>query len=178
MRISLKPQGARFGVYWTVRAEADGSGEGGNLPDEAGPMRRAVVKTQSCNELMLFRSSTLFQGDPLNYTRLLSDCTCCPRQCRVDRLAGERGFCGIGSGIEVAHIGLHFGEEPLARRFTRHLVWSPFCRPPLNGRRRRSASRPGIMRPGSGWGTRPADTRRARARGERCWRRPECAAGR
>jgi len=39
-------------------------------------------------------------------------CRCCPRECGVNRLAGETGFCRIGAGIPVAHIGLHHGEEP------------------------------------------------------------------
>jgi len=42
----------------------------------------------------------------------LDACECCPRRCRVNRLAGDTGFCGIASGIRVAHAGLHFGEEP------------------------------------------------------------------
>ena len=42
---------------------------------------------------------------------LLKDCRLCPRQCGVDRSAGERGFCGIGVSAEIASYGPHFGEE-------------------------------------------------------------------
>ncbi len=42
----------------------------------------------------------------------MSHCGCCPRQCGVNRLAGELGFCGIGAGVPVSFAGLHFGEEP------------------------------------------------------------------
>ncbi|MBU3917150.1 radical SAM protein, partial [bacterium] len=42
----------------------------------------------------------------------LGECDCCPRHCRVNRLNGESGICGIDSSIQVSHIGLHFGEEP------------------------------------------------------------------
>ena len=45
-------------------------------------------------------------------TDQLSSCTCCPRECSVNRLQGETGFCGIGALAEAAHAGLHFGEEP------------------------------------------------------------------
>ena len=38
-------------------------------------------------------------------------CTLCPRACGVDRRSG-RGFCGAGSGLEVASVCLHRGEEP------------------------------------------------------------------
>ncbi|MCB1048514.1 MAG: hypothetical protein KDC10_15060, partial [Calditrichaeota bacterium] len=52
--------------------------------------------------------------DPDNHghTLLYADCQCCPRRCRVDRLAGQLGFCRIGARIRVSHSGLHFGEEP------------------------------------------------------------------
>lgn len=43
--------------------------------------------------------------------KLLGSCTLCPRQCGVDRLAGERGYCRIGALAEVASYGPHFGEE-------------------------------------------------------------------
>jgi len=43
---------------------------------------------------------------------LLSSCTVCPRNCRVDRTRGERGYCGGGLLPEVANYGSHFGEEP------------------------------------------------------------------
>jgi putative pyruvate formate lyase activating enzyme len=43
--------------------------------------------------------------------RLLTSCTLCPRECRVDRAAGETGFCQGGAQARVASTGPHFGEE-------------------------------------------------------------------
>jgi putative pyruvate formate lyase activating enzyme len=43
----------------------------------------------------------------------LRSCCLCPRACRVDRLADERGYCGIGRDAVVASCGPHFGEEQL-----------------------------------------------------------------
>ena len=44
---------------------------------------------------------------------LLGSCHLCPRECGANRLAGERGFCGLaGSGVRVARAALHFWEEP------------------------------------------------------------------
>ena len=40
-------------------------------------------------------------------------CTLCPRNCRVDRTAGEKGVCQTGSHASVSHALLHFGEEPV-----------------------------------------------------------------
>ena len=42
----------------------------------------------------------------------LACCEICPRRCRVNRLAGETGFCGTGGEALYASAGPHFGEEP------------------------------------------------------------------
>ncbi len=39
-------------------------------------------------------------------------CNICPRECSVDRAAGERGYCGAGSLATVSHVSRHFYEEP------------------------------------------------------------------
>ena len=41
----------------------------------------------------------------------LSECDICPRRCRVNRKAGERGVCRVGGNAAVASFGPHFGEE-------------------------------------------------------------------
>ncbi len=43
---------------------------------------------------------------------LMSPCTLCPRECRADRRAGEKGFCGLGTEIVVSDALPHHGEEP------------------------------------------------------------------
>ena len=42
---------------------------------------------------------------------LCEECRLCPRECRVNRLAGEKGYCRAGATLRVAHAGPHFGEE-------------------------------------------------------------------
>ncbi len=44
--------------------------------------------------------------------KVLASCTLCPRECRVNRSEGERGFCGGGVLARVASYNSHFGEEP------------------------------------------------------------------
>jgi putative pyruvate formate lyase activating enzyme len=39
-------------------------------------------------------------------------CELCPRNCGVDRLEGEIGFCGETAALRIAAALLHFGEEP------------------------------------------------------------------
>ena len=47
----------------------------------------------------------------------LADCNLCPRQCRVNRVSDELGFCQTGRKARVAAAHLHFGEEdPLVGR--------------------------------------------------------------
>ena len=41
-----------------------------------------------------------------------SDCTLCPRMCRVDRTRGEKGFCGLLDKIVLDCALAHHGEEP------------------------------------------------------------------
>ena len=43
---------------------------------------------------------------------LLSSCSLCPRNCQVNRLKGEKGFCRQGIKAKVARALPHFGEEP------------------------------------------------------------------
>ncbi len=42
----------------------------------------------------------------------LSECRLCPRECRVNRLKGEVGYCRAGSELEISSAFPHFGEEP------------------------------------------------------------------
>jgi putative pyruvate formate lyase activating enzyme len=58
----------------------------------------------------------LLQNDQLRQRaeaarQLLSSCTLCPRQCRVDRLAGETGICRTAAKARIASYAPHFGEE-------------------------------------------------------------------
>ena len=46
-----------------------------------------------------------------NLKARLSECDICPRMCRVNRNAGERGVCDVGKNALVASFGPHCGEE-------------------------------------------------------------------
>jgi putative pyruvate formate lyase activating enzyme len=48
---------------------------------------------------------------------ILEECRLCPRECRVNRLAGERGVCRTGRNALVSSAHPHYGEEaPLVGR--------------------------------------------------------------
>jgi putative pyruvate formate lyase activating enzyme len=42
---------------------------------------------------------------------MIRNCSLCPRECHVDRLEGELGFCRTGEKARVASLHAHFGEE-------------------------------------------------------------------
>ena len=48
---------------------------------------------------------------------IMERCELCPRQCGVNRIAGDEGFCGSSAQLEIASFHPHFGEErPLVGR--------------------------------------------------------------
>ena len=49
----------------------------------------------------------------INSEDALSDCRLCPRNCHVNRLRGERGFCGEAGVIRAARAALYYTEEPV-----------------------------------------------------------------
>jgi putative pyruvate formate lyase activating enzyme len=66
--------------------------------------------------LSLYRSGELDERITQLY-KLLDCCVLCPRECRKDRLKGERGYCRSGEELVVSAINSHFGEEePLVGR--------------------------------------------------------------
>lgn len=44
------------------------------------------------------------------FTRL-AHCDLCPRECRINRILGKRGFCGSDYKLKISTYSLHFGEE-------------------------------------------------------------------
>lgn len=59
---------------------------------------------------------------------ILKECTLCPRSCKVDRTAGQKGFCRTGAKPFVSSWGPHFGEErPLVGRFGSGTIFFGNC---------------------------------------------------
>ncbi|MEA3460812.1 MAG: radical SAM protein [Bacteroidota bacterium] len=58
----------------------------------------------------LHQSGMLKRRGELLWKRM-ARCDLCPRECRVNRLEGEQGFCKAGSALKVASFNAHFGEE-------------------------------------------------------------------
>ena len=61
--------------------------------------------------MALYRSGELERRARALESRL-GKCDICPRECGVNRLEGETGFCRSGSRPIVSTVGAHHGEEP------------------------------------------------------------------
>jgi len=60
--------------------------------------------------------------------RLISPCTLCPRDCRVQRRSGELGRCNAGDQLLVAAAFPHFGEEaPLSGQGGSGTIFISWC---------------------------------------------------
>ncbi|RKX85829.1 MAG: radical SAM protein [Spirochaetes bacterium] len=47
-----------------------------------------------------------------SYKKYYTNCSLCPRECRVDRTVSAAGFCRETDRVRIAWAGLHYGEEP------------------------------------------------------------------
>jgi putative pyruvate formate lyase activating enzyme len=66
------------------------------------PFEPGYVKLHRTGELKR-RGDTLW--------KMMEECQLCPRECGVNRLEGEEGFCQSSSKLEIASYHPHFGEE-------------------------------------------------------------------
>jgi len=75
----------------------------------------------------LFKRGGLKDRINLSYD-ILKSCTLCPRQCNVNRLKGERGFCKTALLPIISSYGPHFGEEsPLVGSFGSGTIFFTNC---------------------------------------------------
>ena len=58
----------------------------------------------------------------------LKECRLCPRECGVNRLEGEVGYCGASSELKVSSASPHFGEErPLVGHHGSGTIFLTYC---------------------------------------------------
>jgi putative pyruvate formate lyase activating enzyme len=59
---------------------------------------------------------------------LMASCGLCPRECQVNRLEGELGYCETGRKARVSSYNAHFGEEsPLVGRYGSGTIFISSC---------------------------------------------------
>ncbi|MBI4595689.1 MAG: radical SAM protein [Candidatus Tectomicrobia bacterium] len=77
--------------------------------------------------LKLYREGILLERVK-SLWKILESCTLCPRQCRINRLDGERGFCQTGKDLHISSSFPHFGEEPpLVGQFGSGTIFLTYC---------------------------------------------------
>ena len=75
----------------------------------------------------LFQAGELHQKAEILHQRLAC-CDLCPQLCRINRLAGEIGCCGVGEVAWVSSYGPHHGEEaPLRGHFGSGTIFFSGC---------------------------------------------------
>jgi len=75
------------------------------------PNRRSAPVRELPSYLKLHRTGELAERTE-TARRLMEACCLCPRNCRVDRIHGRRGFCRSGALARVYKYKIHHGEEP------------------------------------------------------------------
>jgi putative pyruvate formate lyase activating enzyme len=75
------------------------------------PQPPPLVRRPSPSYLKLFESGELAHR-AAQAAELLRECRICPRDCGVNRTAGEIGVCGVDARIVVSSAFPHYGEEP------------------------------------------------------------------
>jgi putative pyruvate formate lyase activating enzyme len=64
----------------------------------------------------------------IRLTKILVACSLCPRQCKVDRLRGDLGYCQAAAKLKVSSYFPHFGEErPLVGRSGSGTIFLTHC---------------------------------------------------
>ncbi len=77
--------------------------------------------------LQLYRDGYLLERVQ-EATKALKECRLCPRECGVDRLNNEKGYCRTGRRAAVASFNAHFGEEaPLVGRLGSGTIFFSSC---------------------------------------------------
>lgn len=73
-------------------------------------MKESVQKKYEPGYIELNRSGELKERVE-SLKSILNECVLCPRNCRVNRNAGKKGKCRVGSEIIISSVHPHFGEE-------------------------------------------------------------------
>jgi putative pyruvate formate lyase activating enzyme len=77
--------------------------------------------------ISLYRDGTLRERVQKGL-EVLASCRLCPRNCGVNRMAGELGYCGAGRKLKIASFNAHFGEEaPLVGKFGSGTLFVSHC---------------------------------------------------
>lgn len=90
-------------------------------------LRTMAVSTEAIPSYLNLSSTDLKERIKKAY-KILEECTLCPRNCKVNRLEGEKGVCRTGSLPFISSYNSHFGEErPLVGRHGSGTIFMTHC---------------------------------------------------
>ncbi len=72
----------------------------------------AVIAGKEKAKYLIAKKSGVLDKKISEAEKLMEKCGLCERKCGVNRLRGEKGFCGVGKEMKVFSAFAHFGEEP------------------------------------------------------------------
>jgi putative pyruvate formate lyase activating enzyme len=93
-----------------------------------------MTSSRTASYLSLLETRELDHRAALLWSKL-ENCTLCPRECKVNRIAGKIGVCRTTAQVKVSSYGPHLGEEPELVGyqgsgtifFTNCNLWCLFC---------------------------------------------------
>ena len=103
------------GVLMAIKGNGKNrTGEPNNIPFEP-----SYLKLHRSGELKE-RGEALWQ--------IMENCSLCPRMCGVNKLEGDKGFCGANSRLMISSYGQHTGEEkPLVGQYGSGTIFMTHC---------------------------------------------------
>ena len=98
----------------------------GNRRIQGSPNRTAASSSEP-SYLELHRSGELQKRGGALW-QIMENCKLCPRMCGVNKLKGNKGYCGAGSQLMISSFHPHFGEErPLVGRGGSGTIFMTHC---------------------------------------------------
>jgi putative pyruvate formate lyase activating enzyme len=83
------------------------------------PLEPSYLKLHRSGELRK-RGEALWQ--------IMENCELCPRMCGINKLKGEKGYCGASSQLMISSYNQHFGEEkPLVGQYGSGTIFMTHC---------------------------------------------------
>jgi putative pyruvate formate lyase activating enzyme len=98
--------------YCRLRRKDPRLPHGKNIIFVKNPMRKTVQHRKQYPSYIGLSESGELEERIHRAHALLESCTVCPRECRINRLDDEQGFCRTGLLPVISSFGPHFGEEP------------------------------------------------------------------
>ena len=109
--LAISPFASFFTSFCSRKQKEKSTSSSNDVIKEKNPNTIARINSKfEPSYLKLHKSGDLWEiGNKL--WNIMENCHLCPRECGANRIAGDEGFCGASSQLEVSSHHPHFGEE-------------------------------------------------------------------